>query len=166
MNFKRVRKGYDPVQVEAFIQARENQNNAIIENQQKIIDAQADEIRQLRQGIETATVGGAMLADESRRAALNKKCEIFSQTVDLFERLIKSKLPEDRAEKLETMAQEISAMRQAVAPGCNAAAADTSREAVEEAAPEETEGKHLLEFEEIMKGDFTLENMLEDLKEL
>ena len=159
MNFKRVRKGYDPVQVEAFIQARENQNNAIIENQQKIIDAQADEIRQLRQGIETATVGGAMLADESRRAALNKKCEIFSQTVDLFERLIKSKLPEDRAE-------EISVMRQAVVPVCNAAAADTARETVEEAAPKETEGKHLLEFEEIMKGDFTLDNMLEDLKEL
>ncbi len=107
-----------------------------------------------------------MLADESRRAALNKKCEIFSQTVDLFERLIKSKLPEDRAEKLETMAEEISVMRQAVVPVCNAAAADTARETVEEAAPKETEGKHLLEFEEIMKGDFTLENMLEDLKEL
>ena len=47
MNFKRVRKGYDPVQVEAFIKSREEQNNSIIENQQKIIDAQADEIKQL-----------------------------------------------------------------------------------------------------------------------
>ena len=66
MNFKRVRKGYDPVQVEAFIKSREEQNNSIIENQQKIIDAQADEIKQLRQGKETATVGGAMLMDERR----------------------------------------------------------------------------------------------------
>ena len=80
MNFKRVRKGYDPVQVEAFIKSREEQNNSIIENQQKIIDAQADEIKQLRQGKETATVGGAMLMDESRRAAVLKKCDIFSRT--------------------------------------------------------------------------------------
>ena len=58
MNFKRVKKGYDPVQVEAFIQSRENQNNAIIENQQKIIDSQADEIKKLRQGLETGSVCG------------------------------------------------------------------------------------------------------------
>ena len=96
MNFKRVRKGYDPVQVEAFIKSREEQNNSIIENQQKIIDAQADEIKQLRQGKETATVGGAMLMDESRRAAVLKKCDIFSRTVDLFEKLVKSRLTEKR----------------------------------------------------------------------
>ena len=97
MNFKRVRKGYDPVQVEAFIKSREEQNNSIIENQQKIIDAQADEIKQLRQGKETATVGGAMLMDESRRAAVLKKCDIFSRTVDLFEKLVKSRLTEKEA---------------------------------------------------------------------
>ena len=100
MNFKRVRKGYDPVQVEAFIKSREEQNNSIIENQQKIIDAQADEIKQLRQGKETATVGGAMLMDESRRAAVLKKCDIFSRTVDLFEKLVKSRLTEKEAENL------------------------------------------------------------------
>ena len=103
MNFKRVRKGYDPVQVEAFIKSREEQNNSIIENQQKIIDAQADEIKQLRQGKETATVGGAMLMDESRRAAVLKKCDIFSRTVDLFEKLVKSRLTEKEAENLQGM---------------------------------------------------------------
>ena len=149
MNFKRVRKGYDPVQVEAFIKSREEQNNSIIENQQKIIDAQADEIKQLRQGKETATVGGAMLMDESRRAAVLKKCDIFSRTVDLFEKLVKSRLTEKEAENLQGMV----------------AATDASS-GVDKDCQGETDGKHLLEFDEIMKGDFTLENMLNDLKEL
>ena len=161
MNFKRVRKGYDPVQVEAFIKSREEQNNSIIENQQKIIDAQADEIKQLRQGKETATVGGAMLMDESRRAAVLKKCDIFSRTVDLFEKLVKSRLTEKEAENLQGMVGQISSMRDEVG-----AAAGAASSGVDKDCQGETDGKHLLEFDEIMKGDFTLENMLNDLKEL
>lgn len=163
MNFKRVKKGYDPVQVEAFIQSRENQNNAIIENQQKIIDSQADEIKKLRQGLETGSVCSVELIEESKRAAILKKCEIFSRTVDLFESLIKSKLPAQETQKIEKMAGEISAMRDVVAPNADVVAADSTREKV---ADKGGDGKHLLEFDEIMKGDFTLENMLEDLKEL
>lgn len=166
MNFKRVRKGYDPVQVEAFIKSREEQNNSIIENQQKIIDAQADEIKQLRQGKETATVGGAMLMDESRRAAVLKKCDIFSRTVDLFEKLVKSRLTEKEAENLQGMVGQISSMRDEVGAAADAAATDASKPAWTKDCQGETDGKHLLEFDEIMKGDFTLENMLNDLKEL
>ena len=165
MNFKRVRKGYDPVQVEAFIKSREEQNNSIIENQQKIIDAQADEIKQLRQGKETAPVGGALLMDESRRAAVLKKCDIFSRTVDLFEKLVKSRLTEKEAENLQGMVGQISSMRDEVGAAADAAATDASS-GVDKDCQGETDGKHLLEFEEIMKGDFTLENMLNDLKEL
>ena len=56
-------------------------------------------------------------------------------------------------------------MRDEVGAAADAAATDASS-GVDKDCQGETDGKHLLEFDEIMKGDFTLENMLNDLKEL
>lgn len=106
-----------------------------------------------------------MLMDESRRAAVLKKCDIFSRTVDLFEKLVKSRLTEKEAENLQGMVGQISSMRDEVGAAADAAATDASS-GVDKDCQGETDGKHLLEFDEIMKGDFTLENMLNDLKEL